>query len=90
LSVDQSGTGNHYLDITLVGNDHVADITQLGSGNHNATIELVNAGGAWNFQLTQNGAVSQTYSLPHDMSDGSTVNGICATMSGCNLTVTQQ
>lgn len=90
LSVNQTGLGNHYLDLALIGNDHVVSITQQGTGNHSATIELTNGGGAWNFSLTQTGSVDQVYSLPHGMSDGSTVSGICSTPAGCNLTVLQE
>lgn len=90
LTVNQKGLGNHYLDISLIGDDHNASIVQDGSGNHAATIELENGGGAWNFQLNQNGSTNQTYSLPHGLSNGDTVSGVCSTPSGCNLTVIQQ
>jgi hypothetical protein len=90
LTVNQKGSGNHYLNLTLIGNDHNASIVQDGSGNHAATIQLENGGGAWNFQLSQNGSTNQTYSLPHGLSNGNTVSGVCSTPSGCNLTVNQQ
>ena len=89
LTVNQKGLGNHYLDISLIGDDHNASIVQDGSGNHAATIELENGGGAWNFVLNQTGSTSKIYSLPHSMSNGSTVSGVCNVVAGCNLTVNQ-
>jgi hypothetical protein len=89
VTTNQKGTGSHYLDVKVTGNDHTAGIIQDGSGNHKATVHL---GGTqpWNFQLNQNGNTSQTYSLPHTMSDGSGVNGTCSAIGGCNLTINQQ
>ena len=89
LTVNQKGSGNQYLDVMLIGNDHSASIVQDGSGSHAATIQLENGGGAWNFVLNQTGSTSKTYSLPHSMSDGSTVSGVCNVSAGCNLTVNQ-
>ena len=89
LTVNQKGLGNHYLDISLIGDDHTAAVIQDGSGNHAATVQLENGGGPWNFTLNQTGSTSKIYSLPHSMSDGSTVSGICNIVSGCNLTVNQ-
>jgi hypothetical protein len=89
LTVNQKGSGNHYLDVMLIGNDHNASIVQDGSGSHAATIQLENGGGAWNFVLNQTGATSKIYSLSHSMSDGSTVSGVCNVSAGCNLTVNQ-
>jgi len=90
LTVNQKDTGNHYLDLSLTGNNHSVGVVQEGAGSHRATVELTNGGGAWNFQLNQTGSTSQTYSLPHSMSDNSTVSGICTVPAGCNLTVIQQ
>jgi hypothetical protein len=90
LVVLQEGTGNHYLNVNLIGNSHTATINQTGSGTHAATVELTNGGGAWNFQLNQSGTTGQTFSLPHTMTDNSSVSGTCATPAGCNLTVNQQ
>ena len=89
LSVNQKGTGNHYLNLSLIGNDHNASLIQDGSGSHAATIQLENGGGPWNFVLNQSGSTSKTYSLPHSMSDSSTVSGVCNISAGCNLTVNQ-
>lgn len=90
LTVNQKDLGNHYLDISLTGDHHTASVVQEGSGSHAATVSLTNGGGAWNFQLNQNGATGQNYSLPHSMSDNSAVSGTCSVPAGCNLTVTQQ
>lgn len=89
LTVNQRGGGNHYLDILLIGDDHTANILQDGSGNHAATVQLENGGGPWNFVLNQSGSTSKIYNLPHGMSDGSTVSGVCNIVAGCNLTVNQ-
>ena len=89
LDVVQKDLGNHYLDLTLVGDGHTANILQEGSGSHNATVELNNGGGAWDFDLTQSGNTSKEYSLPHAMSDGSTTSGTCYVAAGCTLSVIQ-
>ena len=89
LSMNQSGIGNHFLDVKLLGDSHTATLNQSGSGNHAATVQLTNGGGPWNFQLNQSGNTSKTYSLPHSMSDGSTVSGTCNVAGGCNLIINQ-
>jgi hypothetical protein len=89
VTTNQKGTGNHYLDVKVTGDNHTAGIVQDGAGNHRATVHL-DGTQPWNFQLNQNGSTSQTYSLPHTMSDGSGVNGTCSAIGGCNLTVNQQ
>jgi hypothetical protein len=86
----QKDAGSHYLQLDLIGDSHYATIVQEGSGNHEATVELANGGGAWTFELNQQGSTSKEYSLPHSMSDGSTTSGTCYVSAGCNLTVTQQ
>jgi hypothetical protein len=85
----QRGTGNHYLDVRVTGDNHTAGIVQDGSGSHKATVHL-DGSQPWNFNLNQNSSTGQTYSLPHGMSDGSTVSGTCSAIGGCNLTVNQQ
>jgi len=89
VTTNQKGTGSHYLDVRVAGNNHTAGVIQDGSGNHRATVHL-DGTQPWNFNLNQNGSTSQTYSLPHTMSDGSGVNGTCSAIGGCNLTVNQQ
>lgn len=89
VTASQTGTGNHFLDLSINGNNHTANVAQDGSGNHEARIVL-DGNQPWNFDLTQQGSTSQRYTLPHDMSDGSVVNGTCSTIGGCNLIVNQQ
>ena len=89
VTTNQKGTGNHYLDVKVTGDNHTAGVIQDGSGNHRATVHL-DGTQPWNFNLNQNGSTSQTYSLPHTMSDGSGVNGTCSAIGGCNLTINQQ
>jgi hypothetical protein len=89
VTTNQKGAGSHYLDVKVTGNNHTAGVVQDGSGNHKATVHL-DGTQPWNFQLNQNGNTSQTYSLPHTMSDGTGVNGTCSAIGGCNLTVNQQ
>ena len=89
ITTSQTGTGNHFLDLSITGDDHTAGITQQGSGNHEARVTL-DGSQPWNFSLTQDGSTSQRYTLPHDMSDGSVVSGTCSTIGGCNLNINQQ
>lgn len=89
LILNQKGLGNHYLNLSLIGDDHSASVVQDGSGNHSATVQLENGGGPWNFILNQTGSTSKIYSLPHSLSNGSTVSGVCNVIGGCNLTVNQ-
>ena len=88
-TIIQKDGGSHYLMLDLIGDGNDATITQEGSGSHEATVELTENGGAWTFILNQSGTTGKTYSLPHSMSDGSTVSGTCSTTAGCSLTVTQ-
>jgi hypothetical protein len=86
----QKDTGSHYLQLDLIGDGHDATVVQEGAGNHAATVELTNSGGPWSFNLNQQGNTDKEYSLPHDMSDGSTTSGTCYVAAGCSLTVIQQ
>jgi hypothetical protein len=89
VTAHQRGTGNHYLDVRVTGDNHLAGIIQDGSGSHQATVYL-DGSQPWNFNLNQNSSTGQTYSLPHGMSDGSAVSGTCSAIGGCNLTINQQ
>ena len=89
VDIEQRGLGDKFVDLEITGNDHTASIFQNGAGNHSARVAL-DGSQPWNFDLTQNGATSQTYTLPHAMSDGSSVSGTCAAVGGCNLTIVQQ
>jgi hypothetical protein len=89
LTTTQQGAGSHFLNLDVTGDNHIVGIVQDGAGSHSANVVL---GGSqpWNFQLNQNSSTSQNYTLPHGMSDGSTVSGSCAAIGGCNLTINQQ
>ena len=89
VDIEQRGLGDKFVDLEITGDDHTASIFQNGAGDHSARVAL-DGTQPWNFDLTQNGATSQTYSLPHSMSDGSSVSGTCAAVGGCNLTIIQQ
>lgn len=89
VTTSQTGTGSHFLDLSITGDNHTASLTQMGSGNHEARVTL-DGSQPWNFSLTQDGATSQKYTLPHDMSDNSVVSGTCSSIGGCNLTINQQ
>jgi hypothetical protein len=86
--IEQRGLGTHYSNLLIDGNGHRALISQNGSGGHNATVSLSGTQ-PWNFELYQDGAIGRTYSLPHGMSDGSTVSGHCATVGGCSIIINQ-
>jgi hypothetical protein len=89
ITTNQKDTGSHFLNLDVTGDNHNVGIVQEGAGNHSANVVL---GGSqpWNFELNQSGSANQNYTLPHGMSDGTTVNGSCAAVGGCNLTVNQQ
>ena len=88
-TITQQGTGEHFLDLTSLGDDATVTILQEGAGNHQAIVALENAGGNWNFDLTQSGDTSQLYSLPNTLSDNTVVTGTC-TSGTCNMTINQQ
>jgi hypothetical protein len=77
LTVNQSGTGNHYAEVSLSGGNKSADITQSGTVGHMVKIELT--GGATSITTTQQGSTQQFYSITHN----------CAQTSCAAITVTQ-
>lgn len=77
VTVNQSGTGNHYSEINLTGGNKTVNVTQSGSAAHMAKIEL--SGGATAITATQTGATQQHYSITHN----------CAQASCAAITVTQ-
>ena len=89
VDIAQHGLGDKFIDLEITGDNHTASILQNGAGDHSARVEL-DGSQPWNFDLTQKGATDQSYTLPHSMSDGSSVSGTCAATGGCNLTVVQQ
>jgi hypothetical protein len=80
-NISQKDSGNHNIFLDLIGNNHSATILQQGSGDHSAIV-ILDGDQPWNFDLTQSGATSQSYS--------SSTNGTCNAIGGCNLTVNQQ
>jgi hypothetical protein len=89
VTTNQKGTGNHFLQLNVTGNNHTAGVVQDGSGNHNARV-ILDGSQPWNFQLNQAGSTGKNYNLPHSMSDGSSVSGTCSAVGGCSLIVNQQ
>ena len=80
VSLQQRNGANHFADINLTGDDHTVTGTQWGQGGaHNFTVDLTNAGGAYNVSTTQSSNTAQTYSL----------TGSCTTVGGCAVTVVQ-
>lgn len=77
LTIDQSGSGNHYAEINLSGGNKTVNLTQSGSANHMSNINL--SGGATSLTATQSGATQQYYSITHS----------CANISCGPITVTQ-
>jgi hypothetical protein len=77
--INQSGSGNHYVETSLSDGDKHVDITQQGSGNHMANIGL--SGNPVDLSLTQSGSTQQFYSI----------NFNCTTAGGCpKISVQQQ
>ncbi len=87
--ITQQGTGEHYLSLTSAGNDADITVLQEGLGSHSATVDLVNNGGNWVFNLTQSGDTNQLFSLPHNLSDNTVVSGNCYSGT-CAMTINQQ
>ena len=88
VDIRQHGLGDKFVDLTITGNNHEATIFQNGAGAHSARVVL-DGSQPWDFELNQNGATDQNYTLPHTLTDGSSVNGTCSAIGGCNLTVNQ-
>jgi hypothetical protein len=70
--------GKKWADVVLTGDGHAVDINQRGSNSANATVDLTNSGGAYDFTLTQNVTTSaDTYSI----------TGYCYNSAGCAVSV---
>ena len=74
----RSNGGQKWADIVLTGDGHSVDVMQRGTEYANATVDLTNGGGAYDFELTQNVTTS---------SDSFSITGTCATLGGCSVTV---
>ena len=72
----QEDTGTHYLDVTLDA-DHEVNITQRGSGNHGARVDL--DGYSTDFDLIQQGSTAQNYEI----------DNTCSNALGCTINTTQ-
>ena len=72
----QEDTGTHYLDVTLDA-DHEVNITQRGSGNHGARVDL--DGHSTDFDLIQQGNTAQNYEI----------DNTCSNALGCTINTTQ-
>jgi fibronectin-binding autotransporter adhesin len=78
LTVQQTGSGSHWADVTLTGGNKTVNVTQTGTAGHMANINL--GGSATALDLTQSGTTQQHYSITHT----------CAIAGGCGpITVTQ-
>jgi len=78
INAQQTGSGNHYLDIELVDGDKTINSLQEGSASHFAIINL--AGQPTTLDMIQSGNTQQFYSISHT----------CATTGGCGtITITQ-
>jgi hypothetical protein len=89
ITTEQKDTGSHFLNLGVTGDNHTVGVLQQGAGNHSANVVLTGSQ-PWNLQVNQSGSSNQNYTLPHGMSDGSTVSGSCAAIGGCNLIINQQ
>jgi hypothetical protein len=79
VNLYQRGNGGQkWADVVLTGDGHSVDVMQRGTEYANATVDLTNGGGAYDFELTQNVTTS---------SDSFSITGTCATLGGCSVTV---
>lgn len=69
-----------FADITLTGDGHTVNLTQDGTGGHQATIDLTYGSAPSTLNLNQLGSTSQSFSLEQT----------CYTAGGCSTTLTQQ
>lgn len=77
VTVNQTGSGNHYAQISVAGGNKTVNLTQSGSAGHMSNITLT--GGTTSITATQSGSTQQSYSINHN----------CATASCSAITVTQ-
>jgi hypothetical protein len=76
VGINQWGTGQHFLDLTL-GSSNTVNVTQDGLGSHSATVNL--SGNTTTLNLTQDSSTNKNYYLQQ----------ICTTAT-CSASVTQQ
>ena len=69
-----------FADIKLTGDGHEVNLTQDGTGGHQATIDLTYGSASSTLNLNQLGSTSQSFSIEQT----------CYTAGGCSTTLTQQ
>ena len=69
-----------FADIKLTGDGHTVNLTQDGTGGHQATIDLTYGSASSTLNLNQLGSTSQSFSIEQT----------CYTVGGCSTTLTQQ
>lgn len=69
-----------FADIKLTGDGHTVNLTQDGTGGHQATINLIYGSAPSTLDLNQLGSTSQSFSLEQT----------CYTAGGCSTTLSQQ
>jgi hypothetical protein len=69
-----------FAEIKLTGDGHTVNLTQDGTGGHQATIDLTYGSAPSTLNLNQLGSTSQSFSLEQT----------CYTSGGCSTTLTQQ
>jgi len=69
-----------FADIKLTGDGHEVNLTQDGTGGHQATIDLTYGSASSTVNLNQLGSTSQSFSIEQT----------CYTAGGCSTTLTQQ
>lgn len=79
LLIQQQGIGNMILELTVQGNNHLVNSNQKDSGAHQATVTLINSGGAVNLNLLQQGSTPAVINFYQS----------CANPTGCSATVNQ-
>ena len=77
IDLYQQGAGSHYAEIA-VGSDQTVAITQDGTGDHNASVNMT--GHSATLNLTQDSSTSQVYSIQQ----------YCNTANGCGTTTVTQ
>lgn len=77
--IQQIGSGNMFMDVTAIGNNHSISTLQKNEGNHNATITVINSGGAVQLNVLQQGSTNNLLNFYQS----------CANPIGCSATINQ-
>ena len=78
LMIMELAYGQDQVSITVTDNLHYIDVTQTGSANHTADINL--SGAPSGIELTQSGSTEQNFSIISN----------CVNPAGCGVIVIQQ